>query len=93
MAGLACGAVILTRYREGARWNPEAISPGRAAMGLVKHTLSGQARPSQVMAAATRAVDGALGFAGPRGEASATAQALLALLAGENFEAERQVMA
>lgn len=74
--GLPCGAVILTRFEEGASWNPEIISRGTAVMGLLTSTLQTRDEPDQVLEALNALVVGATCCQSTRGHEEPTAEAL-----------------
>jgi hypothetical protein len=74
---LTVGAVVLTGYREGARWQPRRLSPGRAAIELLNHCVSARRGPQLVLTALRQVVAGALVFKGVRGEARDMVESLL----------------
>jgi hypothetical protein len=67
---LPVGLVVITRYREGARWRPRPLSPGRAGIELLAHTIAARRRPAGALRALSRALSGARVLKGVRGEAS-----------------------
>lgn len=74
---LEVSAIVFTEYRPGAEWNPIELSPGRAALAMLKNTLAAMSRSEEAMGAIKLAVDGAVVLEGERGEASEIAQDLL----------------
>ncbi len=72
--------VVVTRYRPGAEWQPSTISAGEGAVAMLAHTVPAQRRPGESLRAVTRALRDSCVFAGDRGEAADTAQALFARL-------------
>jgi hypothetical protein len=74
---LPVGLVLITRYVSGARFRPRPLSPGRAVLELLAHTLPARRRPGRVLDALTRAVAEASVLRGTRGEAEATARQIL----------------
>lgn len=72
------GLVAITVHVPGAVWDPERRDGGRGALALVENTVPARHRPAQVLAAVSRVVSDAEVLEGPRGEAEATAEALLA---------------
>jgi glycosyltransferase involved in cell wall biosynthesis len=74
----AVAMVLSTHYRPGRVWCPEPRSPGQAVMGLLLNTVAARRQPATTMRIASRVVSGALLLQGPRGEAEATADAVLA---------------
>ncbi len=76
-APLEAGMILATRYEPGARWRPRRLSPGRAMIELLAHTLPARLRPAQSLAALSRVTRSALAFKGVRGEAEDLARAVL----------------
>ena len=74
---LPVGLVVATSYREGARWRPRRLSPGRAVMELLAHTVSARRDPERAFATLRSATAGAMVIKGARGEADKIAEALL----------------
>jgi hypothetical protein len=70
--------VLLTRYRSGARWRPIPLSPGRAAIEMMAHTLAARWRPARALSTLAQAVAGAQVLKGVRGEASELVAAVTA---------------
>lgn len=79
----AVGIAVFTQFRAGAVWQPEELSPATAVIELLGHTFSGRDRPEHSLAVLRLALAGAKGLKGDRGEADATAAALLARLEEE----------
>jgi len=75
---LEAGMIVSTWYKRGARWRPRRLSPGRAMMELLAHTLPARVRPAESMAAIGRVTRTAFALKGARGEARSLARALLA---------------
>lgn len=71
------GLVVLTEYREGARFSPKTLSPGQGALELLQHTVSARVAPARAMAALGKVAARAAFVKSPRGEASALAPRLL----------------
>jgi hypothetical protein len=79
---LPVGMVVFTNH--GARaWRPRPISPGRAIMELLKHTVSTQQYPDRTLMRLERAVTSTALLKGARGEAEETAPLILARLDAE----------
>jgi hypothetical protein len=76
-APLEAGMILATRYEPGARWRPRRLSPGRAMIELLAHTLPARLRPAQSLAALSRVTRSALAFKGVRGEGEDLARAVL----------------
>ncbi len=77
---LPVGLVVATSYREGARWRPRALSPGRAVMELFAHTVSARRDPERAFATLRSATATAMVIKGARGEADEVAEVLLGRL-------------
>ncbi len=77
---LPLGLVVATSYRECARWRPRPLSPGRAVMELLAHTVSARRDPERAFATLRSATAEALVIKGARGEAVEIAEVLLGRL-------------
>ena len=77
---LPVGLVVATSYREGARWRPRQLLPGRAVMALLAHTVSVRRKPERALTTLRQVVADALVLRGARGEAGEIAEALLGRL-------------
>ena len=53
---LPIGLVVATSYREGARWRPRQLLPGRAVMALLAHTVSVRRKPERALTALRQVV-------------------------------------
>ncbi len=69
--------IVLSQYRPGGRWQPRALSAGRAMFEMIAHTVSIRRQPEAALAVLRRAVAGARILQGERGEAGAIVPALL----------------
>jgi hypothetical protein len=76
------GLVVAAQYRAGADWSPTELSPAETILELFGNTFLAVDRPEQSLATLRLAVGEATGLKGDRGEADATAQALLSRLEG-----------
>lgn len=74
---LPVGLVVAARYRPGADWEPQRLSPGAGALKLLENAVPAQDRPEQTIRYITRAIAGATILEGERGEADETAGCLL----------------
>lgn len=74
---LPVGMVVSTRFVAGATWSPEPISPGAAVLALLQHTVRAQLDSARILKVLATTVTNALAYDSPRGEAGATAAALL----------------
>jgi len=66
---LAVGLVLLTEYNPGASWRPRAVSPGKAVLALMAHTVAARNRPQATLETLRHVVSGATVLKGHRGEA------------------------
>ncbi len=74
---LPVGFVVVTRYREGAVWQPLRLSSGEAVMALLQHTVVARARAGEalrVLGASTASVET---LQGDRGDAAELVNTLL----------------
>ena len=69
--------VVVTKFEEKARWEPEEISAGKAVLDLISNTVSAQIAPQRAMSHLSQLVLNARCLKGPRGEAVETAQLIL----------------
>lgn len=74
---LPIGDVLVTEYREGARFRTRPLSVGAAALALLRHTVSVRRQPETALATLRRALAGARAIEGIRGEAAEVVGALL----------------
>ena len=74
---LRVGLVACTDFRAGAAWRPRTLTGGAATLALVPHAAGVQRDPARVFATLGATLRGAAVVRGPRGEADATARALL----------------
>ena len=77
---LPVGLVVATYYRPGVRWRPRPLSPGRAVMELLEHTVPARRDPERVFATLRSATAEAILIKGARGEAAEIAEVLLGRL-------------
>jgi hypothetical protein len=77
---LPVGLVVVTRFRPGAEWHPQPLSPGNGALALLENAVPVQDRPDQTIRYVTRAIADAAILRGERGEAGETAARLLEAL-------------
>ncbi len=81
-APLRVGLVAVTRYESGGRWRPRPLTPARAVLELLAHSVTVRKRPEQAMAALERVALSARALKSARGEASETAARLIESLEG-----------
>lgn len=71
------GLTVITRFRDGAAWNPRRITQAQAMVALFANTVVARSRPEFALAVLAKAVKDTGGLEGDRGEASEMASALL----------------
>lgn len=67
----------LATHRPRSRWRPARLTPGRALLALLGHTVPVRRRPAASLAALRAALRSSLVLKGPRGEAPEAASSLL----------------
>lgn len=75
---LPVGVVVVTRYRQGATWEPSRLSAGKAVMALLQHTVTARARTREVLAVLRATTLKAEALHGVRGDAAQLVRVLLA---------------
>jgi hypothetical protein len=78
---LPVGLIVATPYQPGAPWHPRNLSPGRAVLMLMEHTVLARLRPAFALATLQRVVSGAATLQGSRREAQEVAGGLLDVVA------------
>lgn len=79
---LPVGLIVITRWREGARFRPAPMAGARSVLRLLEHALSARARPEATLRALGRLMARAAVFEGDRGDADRAAESILQLLRG-----------
>ena len=79
---LPLGLLAVTRYRPGARWSPRPLSPGRAGIELLTHTVAARRQPARALSVLSRALAGTIALKGARGEAADVADAVIDAVSG-----------
>jgi hypothetical protein len=74
---LPVAAVLFTEHRAGARWRPVRQGPAQGLLELLRHAVPVRHRPEATLAALEKLVRRAVILKGVRGDAEATARALL----------------
>jgi hypothetical protein len=74
---LPVGLVVVSEFREGARWRPRALSLGHGSLALLANTVPARRRPAEVLETLERVVRGATVLRGARGEAAEAALKIL----------------
>jgi hypothetical protein len=66
---LPVGLVLLTEYNRASSWKPRPVSPGKAVLALMAHTVTARNRPEATLETLRQVVSGATVLRGRRGEA------------------------
>jgi hypothetical protein len=74
---LPVGLIALTGFRPHGRWRPRTLTPGRAVLELLTHTVSVRRQPDVAMTRLQRVAEQTRTVKGIRGEADEMAAALL----------------
>jgi hypothetical protein len=72
--------MLLCRYRKGATWRPREITPGAAALELLRHCFTAYWSPQAAFQAVSRASSHLAAWRGWRGEAQPVVEWALSLL-------------
>jgi hypothetical protein len=72
--------VVVTRFKNGAQWNPKPGSAGQGILALLANTVAARRKPAGSLTVFQRSVTDAQVMAGPRGEAQETAASILELM-------------
>jgi hypothetical protein len=72
--------VVFTEFKPDAHWDPQPLSPGRAALEMMLHTFPVQRTPARVLETFAAAFSHAQAWRTVRGDASEAATALLSAL-------------
>ena len=81
---LPLGAVVLCKYKAGARWRPASLSHGQGVLELIANSIAVRNRPRQTLQRIQKLVKGAIFVKGTRGEAHESAESILNLLHGSS---------
>lgn len=65
--GFRCSALILTRYEDGATWEPQPLTPGEAVLETLSSALQSRDQPDQVLHAVAALVRSAKCYRSSRG--------------------------
>ena len=74
---LPVGLVVVSEFREGARFRPRELSMGRGSLALLANAVPARLRPAEVLETLGRVVRGATVLRGARGEAAEAASEIL----------------
>lgn len=77
---LPIAMVVVTDYKEGARWRPSVLSAGKGALEMFSHTVSARRHPEVALSTINQVASNALVLKGKRGDAKQTAEAILEML-------------
>lgn len=77
---LPVGLVVVSEYKAGARWRPQALTPGVGTLALLSNTVAARREPEKALAILQQVVTQAPVLKGVRGEAESVARAILAYL-------------
>lgn len=71
------GLVLITQYREGARWRPRRLTPGQATLALLAHTVPARRDPERSLAFLKTVAGSAEALKSARGDADDSAKTFL----------------
>ena len=77
---LPAGLVVLTTYKDGARWRPRSVSAGMGALAMLGRTLNGRNSPERAISSISHVVAHAPVVKTSRGDAAEVAPLILRLL-------------
>jgi hypothetical protein len=81
---LPLGAVVICKFKAGARWMLRPISPGHGALELMGNSIAVRTQPQPTLRRIQKLVKGAVFVKGTRGEAREAAASILNLLCTGN---------
>jgi hypothetical protein len=74
---LPVAMVVMTQYRDGARWKPERLSPGEGALEIMAHTIAARRWPALALSVIGAVADRATIVRSERGDARTLAHEIL----------------
>jgi hypothetical protein len=74
---LPLGSVLVTRYHQGASWQPSRLSSGQTVLALFQHTLAARTRTHEVLTTLRASTVGIEAWRGVRGDVSEFVDAIL----------------
>ncbi|HYJ87568.1 MAG TPA: hypothetical protein VEW46_16015 [Pyrinomonadaceae bacterium] len=74
---LEVGLVLMTQFKDGARWRPRSLTPGKGVLQLLFNTVSARRNPQRALETLERVAAQAEVLQGVRGQATETVPALL----------------
>ena len=81
---LPLGAVVICKYKAGARWKPAPLSHGQGALELIANSIAVRNRPQHTLRRIHKLVSSAVFVKGVRGEACESAASILNLLSASS---------
>jgi hypothetical protein len=80
---LPVGLVLMTRYKNGARWRPRKLTAGKGVLEMLFNTVSARRSPGRALATLQRVAAQADVLKGVRGDATAVVPAVLQRVEGK----------
>jgi hypothetical protein len=77
---LPVGLVVMSQYKEGARWRPRSLTPDLGALALLSNTIAARRVPERALSVVEQIVSRARVVRGKRGEAALAASNILKTL-------------
>ncbi len=74
---LPIGLVLMTKFKDGAKWRPRKLSPGKGVLEILANTVSARRDPQRAFESLERVVARADVLQGPRGQATEVVPAIL----------------
>lgn len=84
---LPVGLVLMTQFKNGARWRPRKLTAGKGVLELLFNTVSARRSPARALATLQRVAAQADVLKGVRGDARGVASAVLERVAGNQTRA------
>jgi hypothetical protein len=81
--GVQASHIVFAEYESTGRWKPKPVSPGRAVLAMMEHTIAVQRTPARVMFTLAKVAESATAVRSERGDATLTASALLEMMSAE----------
>jgi hypothetical protein len=74
---LSVGLVVVSNYKEGARWRPRKLTAGEGALAVLANTVPARSRPGDAFSALKEMMPQARTLKGVRGEAREMVESIL----------------
>jgi hypothetical protein len=74
---LPVGLVVMSQFREGARWRPKRLTAGQGVLEMLDNTVSARQSPDRAIDILGRVASGATVLKGKRGDAAAMTRSIL----------------